>query len=335
MWEKVRLIVFSSKLASISFFFLLSIVGMGTAAAVNWISVDPIFAKSFYLGVVVAGTMIILGIILFQPFFTFRFKYKFLDEYHEETAEFITKLNRKSESWLRSTDGIIGIRLFRVEKHTLPNERSYSFNLVFDKHSKNNNLDKLKPKTVVIPIALDEWITNNISNKNNIHYDTATLNKMRLNKYAEQMLLYYFNDYYRKRFPNETEQWYQTEITKAIGDWSIRYFEHKIFKSIHYSTVFEDLTPLKIEIEKLNTENKTKIGFIKEDKTKISIGKENLYAESYTNGDKGKLHRRYYNLHFETHSEAEGSNNFILQVIVDKRIIPSEESVSQLINNLL
>lgn len=324
MWEKVRLSIFNSKWASISFFFLLLIVGMGTAAIVNWISVDPLFAKSFYLGVIVSGTMIILGIILFQPFFTFRFKYKFLDFYHDKTAEFVVRVNRKSESWLMSTDGIIGIRLFRVEKYTLAEERLYSFNLIFDKHSKYNRLSKLKPKKIKIPITLDEWITKNISeNKSNI-YDVTALNEMSLNKYAEQMLLYYFSDYYRKRYPNKEVEWYEEEISKAIGEWNINYYEHKIFKSVHYSTVFEDLTPLKIDLEKWQ-----------DDKSKFSISEENLYAEDYSNGDQGKLHRRYYNCHFEILSEAEGSNSFILQVIVDKRIIPSEESVSQLINNLL
>ncbi|MEZ0482161.1 hypothetical protein [Planococcus sp. SSTMD024] len=220
MWEKFRLLVFNSKITSISFFFLLLLTGMGTASIVNWISVTPVFAKSFYLGFFIAGTMIILGVIIFQPFFAFRFKYRFLDEYDEIIASLIHRFKKKSESRLINTDGVIGIRLFRVEKHTLPDDSLYVFNIVFDLVSKYSSVDKLKPKEIKVPILLDKWIQENIIDnieKTNVQYDINTLNNMNMDKYTTQMLLYYFVEYFREENEGKSERWLKKILKKPLG----------------------------------------------------------------------------------------------------------------------
>ncbi|WP_153732756.1 hypothetical protein [Sporosarcina obsidiansis] len=326
MWERVRLLIFNSKKASISFFILLLIIGMATASIVNWISVTPVFAKSFYLGFFVAGTMIILGVILVEPFFTFRFKYKFLDEFDDPTAQVIHKLKRKAESRLKSTDGIIGIRLFRIERHTIAEDSLYEFNMVFDVRSKYAKINKLTPTKIKVPIVLDEWIQKNIiANINNVNvgYDINKLNQMKMDKYTAQMFFYYFNNYYREKYEGENNQWYEQNISEAIGKWKVKIQKKKLFKSVHYSTVFYKVPSLNIFIKNAKTVHIEK------------INSNNIYMEDYINTHKEKQHRRYVDLHFKLICEAEGDFDFILHTIIDKRVIPSEDHILLMLDSLL
>ncbi|WP_282242928.1 hypothetical protein [Psychrobacillus sp. NEAU-3TGS] len=306
---------------------MLTIIGMATASIVNWISVTPVFAKSFYLGFFIAVTMIYLGILLFEPFFTFRFKYKFLDEYDDSIAQIIHTLKRKAENRLKSTDGVIAIRLFRVERHTLADESLYQFNMVYDVRSQYAQVDKLNPIKIKVPIALDEWIQKNvIANINNVNmgYNVERLNQMKMDKYTAQMFFYYFNEYYREKYEDENELWYEQNIAKAIGSWKAKIPKKKLFKSVHYSTVFYKMPSLIIYVSKDKTLHK-------EGKVKSS----NLYMEDNTTTHKKKKNRRYVDLHLKMISDFEGEFDFILQVIVDKRVIPSEEPILSLLNNML
>ncbi|KOF10046.1 hypothetical protein AC739_11180, partial [Planococcus glaciei] len=107
IWGKIQDLIYNSKAGTISLTILLIIVGMIASALVNYISVSPVFSKAFYLGGTVALVTIILGLILFAPFYRFKFKYKFLENHEEVVANYLFNIKRKSENWVDSVDGII------------------------------------------------------------------------------------------------------------------------------------------------------------------------------------------------------------------------------------
>ena len=326
MWEKVRTFIYNSRIGTISLTILLLIVGMATASLVNWISVSPIFAKSFYLGATVAVVMILLGIRLFIPFYKFRFKYLFLDKYEDRMAKYITEIKKKSENWVDSIDGIIGIRLFRVEKHTMNEDVLFNFESVFDAHSKYTKLGKLLPKQIKKPISIEKWIEK--------EFKTATddaFNKLKdyyLNKYFEQILLYYLDEHIEDASEDEKEKF--KEIAKV---WEPRIYDYKIFKSVHYTTVFKDRKSYEVILD-------YKKNYFKEP----IINKSHVYWEDYDEQKvvinpigikEGKINRRYYNLHLRIKNKNEGVCDFILQIIVDKRLIKDDEVVFSLMKNVL
>jgi len=322
-WGRIQDLIYNSRTGTVALTILLIIIGMIASAVVNYISVSPVFSKAFYLGGTVALVTIILGIILFAPFYNFRFKYRFLEDYEEPVANYLFKIKRRSENWVDSVDGIIGIRLFRVQKHTMNDQIRFDFTSVFDAHSKYTKLSKVRPKYIKKHIDIDKWIENEFKSLN----EDAFKKIPKLNKYMEQILLYYLNDYQTKNFDEAQQQ----KLKNIAVNWETNQFVEKIFKSIHYTGVFKDKKSYEIYINS----QKTAVFDSKYIDEKYVYWEDYEYDSNVTKEEPKKLNRRYYNLHLRVKNQEDGISDFILQIIVDKRLVSEDEVVYKFMRNVI
>lgn len=148
----------------------------------------------------------------------------------------------------------------------------------------------------------------------------------KMNDYMNKLLIIYLNDYSEKHF-----NYLQKKLLKKIAkQWKVSFNKNIRCKSIHYTTIFKDKESFVIYLDENNN-----IVFEQD-----IITDEFVYWEDYTTLNETKkkptkFYRRYFNLHLRLKNDLEGINDYVLQVIVDRRLILDESIIYKLMYNVL
>lgn len=312
-WNNITEYIARSKSLTIAVFLLIVIIGMITASIVNFISYSPAFSESFYVGGTIAVVSIFLGLYVFAPFYTFKFKYNFLSEYENHIAHYVFRLRQKSLNIFNSMDGIIAIQLFEIHRETLPDEIQYHFKKVFD--FKSRKVSRLKDKKIRMPISLIEWIYNLNNNKKP---NPSLLNKMKMGKILKRMLF----DYFHKNYRNDEK------LIKSISrKWKSKIPDSIFYKSIQYLVLFQPVDFCSVSIVVTDK--------VLEIEVSESIDQNFIYSQQYKKTKKSKENREYYNIHIKVTSEQEGIKEFVVLLIADRRLIPNTDTVLPLFKYMI
>lgn len=321
-WNNITEWVASSRLRTISTTFLLLFIGMVASAIVNYISSDPYFAKWFFLGGFGALTILVLGIMLGRPFFTFRFKYDFLSDYEDQLALQLFYFDKRADSLLHVEDGILAIQLFKVEKHTYDEYVEYNFHKKIDKKASRSKISKISPNKLKIPIDFFRWFYE-FNKKGTPPFH------LRLNKFVTQMVFDFIRNKYEKDILQSTQiEADEDRFKDALEKWGATIREDTIYKSIHYITLFD-------VIDKILISDMDSSFIIEGYKMNNLIPPHKIYKMSYNDTKKTKKkNRMYFAINISYDLPNEGKHEFIVLLIADKRMIPDTNTASPIFQYL-
>ncbi|MGD6966419.1 hypothetical protein ACQCVP_08330 [Rossellomorea vietnamensis] len=316
-WGNFKEYIFRDGIIPILLSLFIIVLGMVGAGFVNILNaeLDSSFDLiRFILSGSVGLILIFIGLGIISPLVEFKFRYDFLKNYENNTAQFIYNLRTRSENIKNINLGIISFQLFELTKTTSENNIVYEFQEVWRNDSKYDKIRNFRPKKIVVPFEIIDFFKRDTITQ----IDIKQLNKFTTKKFVARLskhrtyvptvflrALYdlLFELYYKEKIPDEQyllrdidvlreHRLILKEFNKWIIDWKVNknvFKKSNRYKSIHYINLFEivDFVPIKFSkkddsvINVLSVNNKSKINnlfddLMKEIKNSSNEEKENL-----------------------------------------------------------
>jgi hypothetical protein len=157
-YERFTKYMAKSPILSITMATILVIIGMITAAFVNMVSGEWKLVKAFVIYGGSGLTFVLIGFVIFKPYWEFRRNFYFLEEEGKSLAEKLVGIYNRAHSIVTTVDGILAFQLFKVERHTNDEDILFSFEEVMSHKTKGFDLSPLKIKKFKVPVDLFEWL---------------------------------------------------------------------------------------------------------------------------------------------------------------------------------